>query len=232
MALARPAPLHATKARDVERPLEKAWWCALCRHAPISSSAFPSSFSACGSVVLCHRLPLPTACQTVVRKTGNCFTRYGSTQTLVQGRARRSRLLPCPQNQFKRRSLQLVVGTTSSRDQDIQFKAPRGYITMWQCLPDTPVVVAVFNASPAVGRHLQCATTLTHSLDLLCWLLLAFGAQPIAHRLLLDPHTFPVEPLVLTIVVVACHHVAEADALAEAVFCVIRLLLISLSGNT
>lgn len=157
MALARPAPLHATKARDVERPLEKAWWCALCRHAPISSSAFPSSFSACGSVVLCHRLPLPTACQTVVRKTGNCFTRYGSTQTLVQGRARRSRLLPCPQNQFKRRSLQLVVGTTSSRDQDIQFKAPRGYITMWQCLPDTPVVVAVFNASPAVGRHLQPA---------------------------------------------------------------------------
>lgn len=68
-------------------------------------------------------------------------------------------------------------------------------------------------------------------LDLVRRLLAAVWTQPVAHGLLLDAHALPVEPLILAVVVVACHHVAEADALAEAVLAVVRLVLFLVASH-
>jgi hypothetical protein len=74
------------------------------------------------------------------------------------------------------------------------------------------------------------SSTLPNPLDLAGRLLRARRAEPVTHGLLLDAHALPVEPLILALVVVARHHVAEADALAEAVLGVVRFLLVCISS--
>jgi hypothetical protein len=64
-------------------------------------------------------------------------------------------------------------------------------------------------------------------LDLVRWLLLTIGTQPIANRFLLDAHTFPVKPLILAVVIVTGDHIAETDTLTEAVFRVVTLIFLA-----
>ena len=51
--------------------------------------------------------------------------------------------------------------------------------------------------------------------------LLADGTVPCPSGLALQPNAAPVEPLIRTIVVVACHHVAVTNVLAQAILLVV-----------
>lgn len=76
-------------------------------------------------------------------------------------------------------------------------------------------------------QNLSVLSSSSHPLDLVRWLLLALWAQPVSHRLLLDPYALPVKPLILALIIVACHHVAKTNSLAKAVLGVVRLIFLS-----
>jgi hypothetical protein len=79
----------------------------------------------------------------------------------------------------------------------------------------------------------RCETSVLPSpLDLLGVLLRACRTQPVAYRFLLNAHALPMEPLILALVVVARDHIAETDALAEAILRVVRFLFVCVACNT
>ena len=62
------------------------------------------------------------------------------------------------------------------------------------------------------------------------WQLPTLWTQPFSRWLVLKPHTSPMEPLILAIVVVAADHISKRDFLTKAIQCrVLALLKILLS---
>ena len=62
------------------------------------------------------------------------------------------------------------------------------------------------------------------------WQLPTLWTQPLSRWLVLKPHTSPMEPLILAVVVVAANHISERNFLTETIQCrVLALLKILLS---
>ena len=70
---------------------------------------------------------------------------------------------------------------------------------------------------------------LTHR-QLPLWQFPTLWTQPFSRWLVLEPHTSPMEPLILAVVVVTANHIPERNFLTEAIQCrVLALLKILLS---